>query len=137
ARPPLTTTPPSPPHHIHLEPFQLRPERPRPMKATRPPPATSSATTAPGLYTYHAEGNLLKKSKGATAETWNYSYDHENRLVSANQQQTDGGTLLMQATYTYDALANRSEKDVWTSTNGLSTSRYGYDGQNAWADLNG
>jgi RHS repeat-associated protein len=45
----------------------------------------------------------------------------------------------MQATYTYDALGNRLEQDVWTGpTPGtLTVARYAYDGPNAWADLNG
>ena len=33
-------------------------------------------------YTYDAEGNLRKKSKGASAETWTYAYHNENHLVS-------------------------------------------------------
>jgi RHS repeat-associated protein len=88
-------------------------------------------------YVYDNEGNLTKKTKGASAETWYFAYDNRNHLTSAKQEQTDGGTLLMQATYLYDALGNRVEKDVWTSTGGLTVSRLGYDGQNVWVDLNG
>src|SRR5262249_7789020 len=51
---------------------------------------------------------------------------------------TDGGTLLMQATYVYDAMGDRLEKDVWTSSSGTTTaSRFAYLDQNAWADLDG
>src|SRR5262249_1535530 len=50
-------------------------------------------------YTYDNEGNLTKKSKGPNAETWFYGYDNVNHMISAKQEQTDGGTLLMQATY--------------------------------------
>jgi RHS repeat-associated protein len=88
-------------------------------------------------YVYDSEGNLTKKTKGASAETWYFGYDNKNHLTSAKQEQTDAGTLLMQATYLYDALGNRLEKDVWTSTGGLAVTRFGYDGQDVWVDLNG
>jgi YD repeat-containing protein len=87
-------------------------------------------------YTYDSEGNLTKKSKGASAETWYYGYDEWNHLISVKKEATDGGTIQMQATYTYDALGNRLEQDVWTGpTPGtLTVTRYGYDGPNAWAE---
>jgi RHS repeat-associated protein len=68
-----------------------------------------------------------------------FSYDNRDRLISAKQEATDGGTLEMQATYVYDALGNRAEKDVWTSSNGglLTVTRFAYDQGNVWADLNG
>lgn len=44
----------------------------------------------------------------------------------------------MQATYVYDVVGNRIEKDVWTQSSGTTTvTRYGLDGQNVWADLTG
>jgi hypothetical protein len=49
---------------------------------------------------------------------------------------TDGGTLLLQATYVYDAFGNRLEKDVWTQSTGTVVTRFGYDGQDVWADIN-
>jgi RHS repeat-associated protein len=52
------------------------------------------------------------------------------------QEASPGGTLQMQATYVYDALRNRVEKDVWTTGAGLVVTRFAYDGQNVWADLN-
>src|SRR6266849_4582308 len=91
-------------------------------------------------YTYDSEGNMTEKTKSSNktnAETWYFAYDNRNHLTSAKREQTDGGTLLMQATYVYDALANRLEKDVWTSTGGLTVTRFAYDGGNVWADLNG
>jgi RHS repeat-associated protein len=88
-------------------------------------------------YTYDAEGNMTKKSKGASAETWLYTYDNRNHMTGAKRETTDNGILLMQATYVYDAMSNRIEKDVWSSSTGLTTARYGYDSQNAWVDLNG
>jgi hypothetical protein len=45
------------------------------------------------------------------------------------KRQTDGGTLLTQATYVYDVGGNRLEKDVWTQASGTTTvSRFAYDG---------
>jgi RHS repeat-associated protein len=87
-------------------------------------------------YTYDNEGNLTKKTKGASAETWTYGYDNQNHLTSIQQRSTDGGTLLMQATYTYDAMGDRLEKDVWTQATGTVVTRFAYDQQNAFADLN-
>jgi RHS repeat-associated protein len=87
-------------------------------------------------YSYDNNGNMTKKSKGASAETWYFGYDNLNRMTSAKQEQTDGGTLLMQATYVYDVLGDRIEKDVWTSSTGTVVTRFAYDGQNAFADLN-
>jgi hypothetical protein len=52
-------------------------------------------------YTFDSEGNVIKKSKGASAETWYFGYDNQNHMTSAKQEATDGGTLLMQATYLY------------------------------------
>jgi RHS repeat-associated protein len=87
-------------------------------------------------YTYDNEGNLIKKSKGANAETWTYGYDNLNHLLWAKDSATDGGSALTVATYVYDALGNRIEKDVWTSTPGTATvTRFAYDGPNIWADL--
>src|SRR5207302_8126559 len=74
-------------------------------------------------------------SKGASAETWVYSYDTANHLTSAKQQATDGGTLQMQATYAYDAFDNRLQKDVWTQAAGTTTTKFGYDGPDVWTDL--
>jgi RHS repeat-associated protein len=89
-------------------------------------------------YSYDAEGNLVKKSKGSNAETWTYGYDNQNHLLWAKDQATDGGTTLTLATYSYDALGNRIEKDVWTQASGTTTvTRFAYDDQgNVWADLN-
>ena len=81
-------------------------------------------------YTYDAEGNLIKKSKGQNAETWTYRYDNQNQMISAKDQATDGGTTLTLATYTYDVFGNRIEKDVWTaSSNQTVVQRYAYDDQ--------
>ena len=33
---------------------------------------------------------LFKKSKGASLETWDYSYDHRNQLTRAQKRNTDG-----------------------------------------------
>ncbi len=78
-------------------------------------------------YTYDNEGNLSKKSKGAADETWTFSYDQRNQLVGVDERATDGGTLLMRATYTYDVFGNRIQKDVWDGST-TTTTRYGVDG---------
>jgi hypothetical protein len=84
-------------------------------------------------YTYDGEGNLTKKSKGTNAETWTYGYDNDNHMVWAKDSATDGGAATTLATYVYDALGNRIEKDVWTGA--TTVTRFGYDGDEVWADL--
>jgi RHS repeat-associated protein len=58
-------------------------------------------------------------------------------MLWAKDRSTDGGgTLLALSTMTYDVFGNRLEEDDWTSSSGTTTStRFGYDGSNAWADL--
>jgi len=59
-------------------------------------------------------------------------------MAWAQDRATDGGTLLMSATYVYDVFDRLIEEDVYTPATGTTTvTRYGYDGANAWADLNG
>jgi hypothetical protein len=50
-------------------------------------------------YTYNDEGDLTKKSKGASAETWTYGYDNKNELTWAEDRATDGGTLLQRVEF--------------------------------------
>ena len=89
-------------------------------------------------YTYDADGNLTKKSKGASDETWVYSYDERNQLIGVQKQQTDGGTVLTRATYMYDVYGNRVEKQVWTSSQGTTTTtRFALDGWKKPVDGNG
>jgi RHS repeat-associated protein len=102
---------------------------------------TGNQTTNDGTwtYTYDNEGNLSKKSKGTNLETWNYSYDQQNHLVTVEKHATDGGTLQLKVQYKYDALGNRIERTEDSDGNGSTdvTQRFGYDGANVWADLDG
>ena len=99
-------------------------------------------------FTYDNEGNLTQAVRISDGLTWTYSYDNENHLTGA--QETSGSTLLQQATYVFDALDNRSEKDTWTQSSGTTTTRFAYNesqdggaglqpaqGGALWADLNG
>jgi RHS repeat-associated protein len=90
-------------------------------------------------YTYDAEGNVAQKSSGGpNGDTWKYTYDNQNHMTSAVETANTGGTTLVYATYTYDAFGNLVEEDVWTQQSGSTTvTRYGSDGSNTWADLNG
>src|SRR5262249_27727426 len=85
-------------------------------------------------YTYDAAGNVTKMSKGPLAETWTYSYDLNNRMTGLEERQTDGGMLLVKATYTYDVVGHRVQDETWQSGIGTSTARFAYDdGSNVWA----
>jgi len=46
----------------------------------------------------------VKKSLGA--ETWTYEYDHRGHLTRLDQRSTDGGALVSQVDFSYDALDN-------------------------------
>ncbi len=101
---------------------------------------TGNRITSDGTWTYTHDnaGNLIKKSLGANAETWTYGYDHDNRMIWAEKRATDGGTLQMRADYKYDAFGNRIEKAVDPDGTGgqpTTTTRFGYDGTDIWADL--
>src|SRR5260370_26870942 len=87
-------------------------------------------------YTYDANGNTTKKSKGASAETWTFGYDNRNQMIWAKDSATDGGALLSVATYTYDVFGHLVEEDQTVGTT-LTMTRHAWHGQNIWADVNG
>jgi len=94
-----------------------------------------SATLVSGTwsYIYDADGNMTKKSLGASAETWTYTYDDGNEMTEAKQYTKDpgnGGVLEQDDVYKYDAFGNRVEKDV-TASGVTTTQRYAYDGWNS------
>jgi RHS repeat-associated protein len=97
---------------------------------------TANEITTDGTwnYTYDNEGNRIKMVSIATGATWKFSYDNHNQLTAANYYSSDGGTLLAWVTYTTDALGHLIERDA---SSGQQTIRYAYDGDNAWADLDG
>jgi RHS repeat-associated protein len=88
-------------------------------------------------YTYDNAGELIKKSKGPSAETWTYGYDARGRLATASQYATDGGTLTLALTYTYDVFDHLLAESRWTSGTGTVVTHFGIDGGNTWADLDG
>jgi len=38
------------------------------------------------------EEKITKKCKGASAETWVYTYDHNDQMLTAVKSATDGGS---------------------------------------------
>ena len=101
-----------------------------------PPPATTSAATwsydvanrlltRPGVtYTYDNNGNTITKTDASGTTT--YTYDFENRLISATMP---GGIV---ASYAYDPFGRRISKTV----NGVTT-RYLYDGMDIIKEYDG
>ena len=114
---------------------------------------TGNQTTADGTWTYayDAAGNRIKKSLGASAETWTYQYDQWNHLTRVERRATDGGTLLLRIDSAYDAFGNLlTRKQYDGSLTLVSSAEYGLDGWktnpdgsvgqsnwDAWADLDG
>jgi RHS repeat-associated protein len=91
------------------------------------------ASGAGYTYAYDAEGNLTSETQtsGGTAVT-TFSYDYRNRLTGETERSSPGGTITLQATYTYDALNRR----IGTDVNGTQTWMV-WDGQNPYAQFNG
>src|SRR5262249_42997262 len=87
-------------------------------------------------YTYDSEGNLTQKSRGSGLETWYHGYDNDNRLTSVRQT-SNGTTTTLTVTYTYDVLGDRVQQDKWKSGGSTVTTRFAYDGENVWADMDG
>ncbi len=86
-------------------------------------------------YTYDAAGNTTQKVNIATGETWTYGYDFNNKMTSAVDTSANG-TVLQSIAYQYDVFGNRVQEDV-TQGGATTTTRFAYDGQNAWATLDG
>ncbi len=85
-------------------------------------------------YAYDSNGNLIQKTNISTGEVFAFGYDNRNRMTSATDTTTSG--LQMQATYVYDAIAQRFEKDV--EIGGTTTvTRFAYDNGQIWVDMNG
>ena len=90
---------------------------------------TGNRVTSDGTwtYTYDDAGQMIKKSKGSSAETWVYSYDHAGQMTSASKSATDGGTVTDSESYTFDAFGNRLQRQS-TSGSTTTTERFAYDG---------
>jgi RHS repeat-associated protein len=82
-------------------------------------------------YTYDSEGNLTTKVNAA-GTSWTYQYDDANQLVQA--QEMVNGQPAATVLYQYDVFGNRIAE---TATQGgqTTTTKFAYDGQNVWADL--
>ncbi len=90
-------------------------------------------------YLYDAVGNITEKFNGT--DTWTYSYDNDNHMLTAKEELTTNGATLVQATYTYDYFGNLLQED-YNLGSGAATVQYAYDGWNpadptfeAWAIL--
>ena len=117
-------------------------------------PAVGNRLASDGVwtYTYDDEGEVTKRTKGASAETWTYGYDHRGQVAWAERRASDGGALQARVEYSYDAFGNRVKR---VEKNGalavVSDERYAFDGWDTakpgaaagtenfdvWADLSG
>ncbi len=98
---------------------------------------TNNELTSGGGYTftYDKNGNTIGETQLSTGDSWTFGYDDRNRMISAVEK-SSGGSILNQATYTYDALDRRIGVDdngtqTWTVYNGSSADA------NPYADFNG
>jgi RHS repeat-associated protein len=94
-------------------------------------------------YSYDAENNRVKKSKGANAETWTYGYDLNNQMVWAEQRATDNPSapLEQRVVFQYDVFGQLVEEDASVyNSNGVpttTTTRFAWDRGQIWATLDG
>ena len=91
--------------------------------------------TSDGTWNYYTDknGNIVQKINISTGKVFAYSFDNRNRMIGVTDTTSSG--LQMQATYVYDALNQRIEKNVWVS--GIATiSNFVYNDSQIWADLN-
>jgi RHS repeat-associated protein len=92
--------------------------------------------TNDGVYTYSFDnaGNVIQKSKGSGQETWYYGYDNLNHMTSARKT-SDGTTNVAWSTFTYDVEGHLVSEQDWTSGGSATTTRFAWDGDNLWAEL--
>jgi RHS repeat-associated protein len=90
-------------------------------------------------YTYDSGGNLTGRTDPSTGNYFTYTWDYRNRLTGVTEKNS-GGTTIMQATYTYDALDRRIGTNVDDDGAGAHSAVQTwtvYDGQNTYSDFNG
>jgi hypothetical protein len=58
-------------------------------------------------------------------------------MIWAEQRATDGGVLLLRMDYQYDVFGRRAEQTRTVPGVGVTETRFGLDGDNVWADLDG
>jgi RHS repeat-associated protein len=100
--------------------------------------AGNNLMTSDGTYSYVYDnsGNTIEKTKGTGHETWYYGYDNRNRLTLIRDT-SDGSTNILTDYFTYDIDDRLVQQQKWVTGGSTVTTRYAYDGQNVWADLDG
>jgi RHS repeat-associated protein len=84
-------------------------------------------------YGYDFEGNVTQKVSTTNQGTWTYTYNFDNRLITAEHINSQG-LVDQHDEFKYDVLGNRIQKSVAFPS--ATTTKYAYDENgNAWADL--
>ncbi|MFO0969474.1 MAG: SBBP repeat-containing protein [Gemmataceae bacterium] len=90
-------------------------------------------------YDYDDEGNTISKTNISTGEVWQFSYDHNNRLIEAEHKPSSSGSVDLRITFVIDVLGNRVERDYDADGDGsgaATVTKFAVDpNANAWADL--
>jgi RHS repeat-associated protein len=96
---------------------------------------TATVSGVTWTFTYDLENNLIKKTQGSNAPTWYYTYNLDNQLTSAEERQTDGGTVLVHVNFAYDVYDRRVQTAVTVGTGGVTN--YAWERGQVWAELDG
>jgi RHS repeat-associated protein len=102
----------------------------------QPGPANRLLSDGTFQYQYDREGNLTRKTETATGTVTDYVYDHRNRLVQV-QEQSVGGIILRELTYTYDVFDRRIAQSIDDDGPGGAppqVTHFAYHGAHVWSD---
>src|SRR5207245_374155 len=83
---------------------------------------------------YDAEGNITQKVNSGTGQTWKYTFNDANQMLTATLTNSSN-TVLTQASYTYDVFGNRVQSSVSQNGGAAVVTKYAYGMSGLWADL--
>ena len=101
------------------------------------------STDGTWTYTYDAAGNVTEMSKGTATYTWDFTYNQNDQMISAEEHATASttSTLLTEIAYGYDVFGDMISRTQTVS--GTMTTDFAYDVSNGsivhplYAELNG
>jgi RHS repeat-associated protein len=93
------------------------------------------ASDGPNRYDYDREGNMTSRVNTSSGILTTYQWDHRNRLTAVVDIDSEE-SINQTVAFVYDAVNRRLAKTV-TSPDGTYDSKFLYNQEDAWADLDG